>query len=228
VIRTTWLSKSPSFHAFAARWCDSAANSSFGARQVPALGYQLGADALRDEAVRVAVADAAADEILALGLRADRDAAHRLDPGSDDHVVRPGEHSLRGEVQCLLGRAALTVHGHPGDGFGEPRAEQRPARGVAGLLADLADRTTDDVVDVGRVDTDALDERGQRASVQVDRVDAGVRAARLALGNRSADGVDQVSGAHGRVLSQREAFWLWKTIVRSYTSDFGKVKLEVG
>jgi len=103
---------------------------------------------------------------------------------------------LGGEVQGLLAGAALPVHGDAWDGFGEAGCEQGPSCGVAGLLADLADRATDHVVDHGRVDAGAVNQCPQRNSVQVDRVDLGVRTAGLAFGEGGADSVDDDSGGH--------------------------------
>src|SRR5690606_41235672 len=42
------------------------------------------------------------------------------------------------------------VHGHARNGLGESGPEQCPARGVAGLFADLTDRAADHVVDLDR------------------------------------------------------------------------------
>src|SRR5690606_30946308 len=96
--------------------------------------------------------------------------------------------------------------------LGEPGPEQCPARGVAGLFADLTDRAADHVVDLGRIEANPLHERGQRVGVQVHGVDVGVGAAGLALGDRGADGVDQVRTGHRWTLP---SIWLWKTIARA-------------
>jgi hypothetical protein len=87
----------------------------FGAGQPPAGGDEFGADALRDQALRVAAGNAGAERVLPGGLAADRDAAHRLHSGGDDGVVRAGHHALRREVDGLLAAAALPVDGHRGN-----------------------------------------------------------------------------------------------------------------
>ena len=98
------------------------------AGQAPLLRHHLGADALVEgDAVALAHLRAArAAEVLEHG-RSPR-AAPRLidlDAARDDHVVLAGDQPGRGEVDGLLGRAALAVHGGA-------RHRLRPARGQHG------------------------------------------------------------------------------------------------
>ena len=73
----------------------------------------------------------------------------------------PGHHALRGEVHRLLGGAALPVDGHA---RARARAARPPASGagdVAGLRADRVAAAEDHVVDRGRVDAGAVDQRAR-------------------------------------------------------------------
>ena len=117
-----------------------------------------------------------------------------LDTGGDDDVVRAGHDALGGEVQRLLRRAALAVDRGGGNRLGEAGREHGVAPDVDRLLADLHDATHDDVVDEGRVEVVALDERLQRLGGQVH----GVPAAKLAvaLSAWGAYCVDDHGGGH--------------------------------
>ena len=68
----------------------------------------------------------------------------------------------------------------PGTSTGKPGGEPAVACDVDALLADLADATGDDVVDLKRVDAAALDDRLQRVGEKVDGVDLGQCSAGLA------------------------------------------------
>jgi hypothetical protein len=170
-----------------------------GARQLPAGGDELGADALRHQAVGVAGGDAGAERVGAgRDVGPHRHAAHRLHAAGDDRVVGAGHDALGGEVHGLLGAAALAVDGRGRDRLGQPGGEHRVARGVHRLLGDLVDAAADDVVEALGVDARALDERAQRPGEQVDGVDGVQRAlAGLAPADRGADGVDDHGFAHG-------------------------------
>ncbi len=164
----------------------------------PLGGDQLGADALRNESLKVAGGDAGAE-----GVRAGRHVgphghpAHRLDPAGDDEIVRPGHDALRGEVDGLLGGTALAVHGGRGDGLGEAGRQEGVAGGVHGLLADLVDGAADDVVDQHRVDTRAFDEGPQSVREELHGMDVREGAVRPALAHGGAYGFDDDCVTHG-------------------------------
>ena len=87
--------------------------------------------------------------------RADRDHRHLLHAAGDDHVVHAGHHRLGGEVDGLLGRAALPVDGRAGHVLGEVGGQPAGAGDVAGLPADGVDAAVDHVLDRARVDAGA-------------------------------------------------------------------------
>src|SRR5690606_5549075 len=95
--------------------------------QVPLGGDQLGAAELADLLVAVAFGPlAAAARQAQAGVGADGggggdgDEAHHLDAARDHHVLGAGGDGLGGEVDGLLGGAALPVHGGAGHGLGQP------------------------------------------------------------------------------------------------------------
>ena len=168
------------------------------ARDAPLLGDHLGPPELRDLLVAVARepplrsgervvvkpsvprATVIAD---AIGIM-----RHVLDAAGDDHVVRAGHHGLRREVQRLLGRPALAVDRDAGHLLGKSGGEPARPGDVAGLGADGVDATEEHVLDRGRVDVGALDQRLQHVGAEVGRVHVGQTAAALADGRP--DGVD--------------------------------------
>src|SRR5690606_31286195 len=163
----------------------------------PLLGDHLGRDALRHE-VRVAGGDLRAERERARGDRgAHRGGGHHLDAGGDHDVVGAGDDALGGEVGGLLRRAALAVHGGGRHGLGEAGGEDGVAADVEALVADLHDTAHDHVLDEGRIEVVALDERLQDLPGQVGGVPAGELSVALAAGG--ADGVDDDGGGHGRV-----------------------------
>jgi len=117
------------------------------ASELPAGGDELGTDALRNEPVGVTGRDSRAERVPPSDLAADRDAAHRLDAGGDDHVVGAALHALGGERNRLLAATASAVDRDGGNGFRQSGREDGRSRRVEALLADLADRAADDVVD---------------------------------------------------------------------------------
>lgn len=133
------------------------------AREPPPSGDEFGTHTLRDQPRCVAGGDRRPGHVLGnsvdAGLAADRDAGHRLHPGRDRDVVRTGDDTLCGERQGLLARPALPVHGGARHRFGEPRGERGEPGRVAALLADLSDGSTDDVVDLRRIELCAIDQR---------------------------------------------------------------------
>jgi hypothetical protein len=159
-----------------------------GAGQAPPLGDHLGAEALvRELALEEALQRGTERKLAAGERRAHRDPAHRLDAARDGHVVLAGDQAGGGEVHRLLGRAALTVHGHAGDAQRPARGDHRGAGDVEGLLADLAHAAPDDVVDLRGVNAGLLRQGLQHVGRQVHRVDARQRASRLSLADRRPD-----------------------------------------
>jgi hypothetical protein len=59
---------------------------------------------------------------------------------------------LRGEVDRLLGGAALSVYRRAGYMFGKPSCEPGGPRDIPGLYTDGVDAAEDDIVDCCRVD----------------------------------------------------------------------------
>ena len=188
-------------------WLPAENSSSCGAREAPLRGDQFGADALRHQAFGVAPRHVLAERVAARQHRAaHRDAAHRLHAAGDDQVVGAGEHALGGEADGLLAAAALPVDRDAGNRLGESGAQQRIARDVDRLVADLGDGTGDDVVDLRRVHAGACHQFAQAVRQQVGGQHVVQRAAGLALADRGADGADDdgvaalVTG-HGSSLS---------------------------
>ena len=115
--------------------------------------------------------------------------------------MAPDDHGLGGEVDGLLGRAALAVDGGPGTDVGEAGGQRGVAGDVHGLLADGHGAAHDHVLDQGGVEVVALDQGPQGLGGQVDRVPA--REPAVAAAHRGADGVDD----HG--------MWAWGHCCRS-------------
>ena len=114
---------------------------------------------------------------------AHRDAGHGLDAAADGDVAGAGLDEVGGEVDGLLGAAALAVYGRGGDRVGEVGGEEHVAGDVDALLADLVDAAEDDVLDHAGLDAGALDDLVQDHCAEVVGVDAGK---------------DAVAAAHGR------------------------------
>ncbi len=106
--------------------------------ELPPRRDQLGADPLVGQALGVALGQRL-DRVAARPRRPDRDPAHRLHPAGDDDVVGAGDHALGREVGRLLAGPALPVDGRPGHALREAGREQRGARDVQRLVADLPD-----------------------------------------------------------------------------------------
>jgi hypothetical protein len=172
------------------------------ARDLPSVGDHLGGAELGDLLVPIALLPAgraaervAEAELLAAGHRGrDRDRAHVLHAAGDDQVLGAAHHPLGGEVDRLLGGAALAVDGGAGDALGQPGGEPGGAGDVAGLRADRVDAAEDDVVDPLRIDPGALDQRLDRVGAEVGGVDPGEPAA--APPDRGAHRVDDVGLRH--------------------------------
>ena len=82
----------------------------------------------------------------------------------------------------LLGGTALTVDGHAGHRFRQPRAEHGGARDIEGLRPDLADAAVDHVVHAVRRDAGALQYRINDFAAQIRRVDPAEPAVAAAAG----------------------------------------------
>ena len=89
----------------------------------------------------------------------------------------------------------------PGTSSGSPADEPARAGDVAGLRADRVDAAEHDVVDRGRVDVGALDQRADRVGAEIGRVHLASPPPRLPDGR--AHGVDDVGLGHGGSSSSR-------------------------
>jgi len=144
----------------------------FGPAETPLSRDQLGADALGNEAVRIAPTHAHAERVGAgRHVGSHGHPAHALDTAGDHDVVDAGHDALRGEVDGLLRGAALTVDGGGRDGFREARGEDGPAGGVDGLLTDLIHAAAHHVVDERGVEGGSFGQGSQRMREEVDRMD---------------------------------------------------------
>ncbi len=94
-----------------------------------------------------------------------------LDTAADDDVVDARGDQRCGEVDRLLGRAALAVDGGRGGLDRQAGLEPGVAADVDRLLAELLDAAGDDVLDLGGVDAGAVD---QLAYVLASRFEAWV------------------------------------------------------
>ena len=81
------------------------------AADVPPVGDGLGGQTLMDEVESLVHGRSVGVARPVFGGRADGHPAHGLHTAGDDHVHGPGHHRLGGEVDRLLGRAALAVDG---------------------------------------------------------------------------------------------------------------------
>ena len=168
-----------------------------GPAEVPLLGDELGAPELIDGLVAEAPAPAfAAARVRHPVLEADRrrrrdrDLAHHLDATGDHEVLHARHHRLGGEVDGLLGRAALPVHRRTRDSFRKTGREGRGPADVGRLRPHLADAAPHDVVDRGWVGATARQQRLDDRRAEVGRMDG--REGATALADRRADGVDEI------------------------------------
>jgi hypothetical protein len=141
----------------------------FRARELELLGDQLGAESLMDERVAVEqLGRVRRSEVSFEPLRgAERDPAHVLDAGADGDVMRAAGDQRRGEVDGLLGRAALPIDG---DGRGLDRQsllQPGVASDVRGLHAVLLYTARDHVIDRRGVDPRTVDDRREHRSEQL-------------------------------------------------------------
>ena len=148
-------SKRPSSVAWWASRCErTASSSSSRARDLPLVGDHLGAEALADDVVLLHQLGREREAELLLGLHAgrERQVAHVLDAAADDDVVDAGGDQRGGEVDGLLGRAALAVDRRRRRLDREALLQPGVARDVEGLLAELLHAAGDDVLDLAGVD----------------------------------------------------------------------------
>src|SRR5262249_44010770 len=114
-----------------------------GSLDAPLLAHQLRAAELRDLLVSVPVLPALAKRQRHAFLMRQRDRAphrdhaHALDAGCNHEILSAGEYTLRGEVNCLLRRAALPVDSHSGHVLRESGRQPGVPGDVDGLWANL-------------------------------------------------------------------------------------------
>ena len=139
-------------------------------------GDQVGRQPLRDLRVlgqEVFVVGVEAVGAVACG------AAHRLDAGADDEILMTGSHAHRCEGDRLLAGTTEAVQGDAGNRDRPTGIEHGHPSDVVGMVAGVRAVATHDVVDVGRVEPDAVTQAVQHLSEDVLRVQ--VRQAALAL-----------------------------------------------
>ena len=143
-------------------------------------------------------------EVLVLTLKIDATGRMSCNPAmgglAKGQIVREID-ALGGEMDRLLGGAALAIDGGAGDALRQPGGEPGGAGDVAGLRTDRVDAAEDDVVDRRRIDLGPLDQRLDRVRAEVGRVDRGEPAA--APPDRGAHRVDDVGLRHRCHLSLR-------------------------
>ncbi len=174
------------------------------AGDAPLLRDEFGAMELVDRCVAVAGAPALGAGVRAVGQSqgfgglaagvGDGDHRHVLGAARDDQVLGAGHHALGGEMDGLLGGAALPVDGGAGHLLGEARGEPGGAGDVPGLRADRVQAAEDDVLHRGRVDAAAFDQRLDDVGPEVGGVDGGESA--LAPADRGAYRFDDVGLGH--------------------------------
>ena len=164
-----------------------------GAGDLPLVGDHLGAETLADDVVlgHQLGGEGVAELLLGFHPGGERQVAHVLDARADHRVVDAGRDQRGGEVDRLLGRAALAVDGGAGGLDRQARLQPGVAGDVEALLAELLDAAGDHVLDLQRVDAGALDHL--RVALGQQRVGVGVLVVALLLvpaADRRADGLD--------------------------------------
>ena len=119
---------------------------------------------------------------------------YHLDAAGNASVDHAGVDESRDEVRGLLRRGALGVDGGAGGVLGEAREQPRPSYQRAGLLARLGHAAADHLLDLGRVQPGALEQRAVRRGERLLRVQPGEVTAPPA--DRGADGGDDDRSAH--------------------------------
>jgi hypothetical protein len=126
--------------------------------------------------------------------QAHRHARHRFHTSRDHHVLRAAHHRLRRELHRLLGGAALPVDGDGGHALRKPGGKDGIAADLEGLLSGLPDAAHDHVLDHGRIDPGALNERVQHFGRHVGRMPILQRTTAPATGG--AHRLDDISLCH--------------------------------
>ncbi len=164
-----------------------------GAGDLPLVGDHLSRDALRNEVVALHQGLREGHPVLLhhREVVGEGDVTHVLDAASDRGVVDAGGDQGRGEVDGLLGGAALAVDGGRRGLDGQAGLEPGVAGDVDPLLAELLHAAGDDILHLGGVDPGALDHLGVGLGKQVGGVDVLVVALLLvAAADRRADCLD--------------------------------------
>ncbi len=132
-----------------------------GAGDLPLVGDHLGRDPLVDQVEALVERLGEGEAVLLHDAEAvgEGDVPHVLDAAADGDVVDAGGDQGRGEVDALLGGAALTVDRGRGDLDRQPGLEPGVATDVHSLLAELLDAAADDVADLVGIDPGAIEER---------------------------------------------------------------------
>ncbi len=135
-----------------------------GAGDLPLVGDHLGREALRDQVVALHQLGREGRAVLLHHLVAvgEGDVAHVLDAGADRDVVDAGGDQRRGEVDRLLGGAALAVDRRRRRLDRQAGLEPGVAADVDPLLAELLRAAGDHVAGLGRVDAGALEQLARR------------------------------------------------------------------
>ena len=151
------------------------------AGDLPLVGDHLRAEALADDVVLGHQLGGEGEAELLLGLhpRGEGEVAHVLDAAADHRVVHARGDQRGGEVDGLLGGAALAIHRGGGGLDRQALLQPRVAGDVEGLLAELLHAARDHVFDLGGVDAGAGDHLGVALAQQ--RVGVGVLVVALLL-----------------------------------------------
>jgi len=139
--------------------------------------------------------------------------------GHPGHVFgAPGDHGVGhagcdrpdGHMHGGLGRAALAVDRHAGDGLRPAGRQQRCARDVAALFADLRHAAEHHVIDLLGRDAGAPDEFSEHRGAQMVGPHALESAAEAAHGG--AGGLDNDNVAHQKgLIPELGIFWPWSS-----------------
>ena len=157
-------------------------------------GDQVGTDALRHEAgreIRFGVLRPGA------AIRTERHARHAFDASGHDHVLPAASDLLRGEVHRLQTRGAEAVDLHARDPEIPARLQRRRLRDHRALLAHRRDDAHHDVVELRRVEGQALLKLREQAGQQIDRLHLVEAAVLLAFAARRAHSVKDHRVGHG-------------------------------